>query len=182
MNKDRLGAGNLIKHLSSRYLKWTAYGLVILLTVILQSLPHFPPEIGNARPSMIIPVVVCIAMFEGPVGGASAGVAGGILWDLFSNRLFGFNALLLLIVCCACGLMSQLLIRNNLISSALMTTAALFIHGMIEWLVYDLGFEGEQAFNALLWFRIPGFFYSLLLTPALYFAVYSVAKLLRNRE
>lgn len=178
----KLGASNLINRLSSRYLKWTAYGLVILLASILQSLPNFLPVIGCARPTLIIPIVVCIAMFEGPVGGAAAGVAGGILWDIFSDRLLGFNALLLLIICCACGLMSQLLIRNNLISSMLMAAAALFAHGLIDWFIYDLMLENDQPLNTLLWYTAPGFVYSLLLTPPLYFAVYFVARLLRNRE
>ncbi|HCA30883.1 MAG TPA: rod shape-determining protein MreD [Ruminococcaceae bacterium] len=180
--RGRLGASHLIKRLSSRYLKWTAYGLIILLTTILQSLPHFPPEIGGARPTLIIPVVVCIAMFEGPVGGAAAGVAGGILWDVFSDRLLGFNALLLLIICCICGLLSQLLIRNNLISSMLMAAAALVFHSLIDWFIYDLMLENDQALNVLLWFTLPGFIYSLILTPLLYYVIYSVAKLLRNRE
>ncbi|MDD2362463.1 MAG: rod shape-determining protein MreD [Oscillospiraceae bacterium] len=180
--RGKMGAGHFISSLSSRYIKWTAYGIVILLTSILQSLPNFLPPIGGARPALMVPVVVCIAMFEGPVGGAAAGVAGGILWDLFSDRLLGFNALLLLIICCACGLMSQLLIRNNLISSMLMTAAALFIQGLISWFFYDFMFENQQALTALLSLSIPGFFYSLFLTPPIYFVVYSVAKILRNRE
>jgi rod shape-determining protein MreD len=180
--KDKLGASHLINRLSSRYLKWTAYGLILLLTSILQSLPRFLPEIGGSRPILIIPVVVFIAMFEGPVGGASAGIAGGILWDLFSDRLLGFNALLLLIICCACGLMSQLLIRNNLISSMLMTAAALFSHGIIDWFIYDLMLENDQPLNMLLWYTIPSFFYSLILAPLLYLLIYHVSRTLRNLE
>ncbi len=131
--RGKTGAGHFISRLSSRYIKWTAYGLVILLTSILQSIPNSLPPIGGARPALMVPVVDCIAMFEGPIGGAAAGVGGGILWDLFSDRLLGFNALLLLIICCACGLMSQMLIRNNLVSSMLMTAAALFVQGLINW-------------------------------------------------
>lgn len=177
-----LGADHLIQRLSSRYLKWTAYGLVILLTAILQSLPHFLPVLGSARPTLMVPVTVCIAMFEGPIGGAAAGVFGGVLWDLFSDRLLGFNALILLIICCICGLMSQLFIRNNLISSMLMTAAALFVQGLINWFLNDFLLESSQALFALINFTLPGFFYSLILTPPLYLAVYKVSKLLRNRE
>lgn len=181
-SEGKTGAGHLISRMSGRYIKWTAYGLVILLTTILQSLPHFLPAVGYAKPILIVPVAVCIAMFEGPVGGAAAGIAGGFLWDLFSDRLLGFNALLLLILCCACGLLSQLLIRNNLLSSTLMTAAALFVQGLLNWFFYDLLLENEQALTALIHFTLPGFFYSLILTPPLYLAVYSVVRFLRSRE
>ncbi|HQD37347.1 MAG: rod shape-determining protein MreD [Clostridiales bacterium] len=181
-DKDRLGASRLINKLGKRYLKWTAYGLILLIASIAQSLPRFLPEIGSARPVLIIPIAVFIAMFEGPVGGASAGVAGGILWDLFSDRLFGFNALLLLIICCACGLMSQLLIRNNLISSMLMAAAALFTHGIIDWFIYDLMLENDQPLRVLLWCTLPGFVYSLAIAPLLYLLIYHAARRLRNIE
>lgn len=180
--KDKLGAGHLINRMGKRYLKWTAYGLVLLITSIIQSLPRSLPEIGHARPILIIPVAVFIAMFEGPIGGAAAGIAGGILWDLFSDRLFGFNAFLLLIICCACGLMSQLLIRNNLISSMLMAASALFIHGFIDWCIYDLMLENDQPLNVLLWYTLPGFLYSLILSPFFYLLIYQMFKRLRNVE
>ncbi|MDD3692810.1 MAG: rod shape-determining protein MreD [Oscillospiraceae bacterium] len=180
--EERLNAGRLINRLGSRYLKWTAYGLVILLTIILQSLPRFLPQLLSAKPLLIIPVVVCIAMFEGPVDGAAAGVCGGILWDLFSDRLLGFNALILLILCCACGLMSQLLIRNNLLSTLMMTAATLFVQGILSWFFYDLLLDFENSLTALLYFTLPGIFYTLILTPPIYLAVYAVARILRNRE
>lgn len=67
--------------------------------------PRLSPEIYGASPLLLVPLTVCIAMYAGPVGGAAAGIAGGFLWDLYSDRLLGFNALLLLAVGCACGLL-----------------------------------------------------------------------------
>lgn len=178
----RLNAGRQMNALSQRYLKWTAYGLVLLVTAIMQSLPHFLPALGGARPLLLIPVTVCIAMFEGPVGGAAAGVAGGILWDLFSDRLLGSNALLLMILCCACGLLSQLLIRNNFISSSIMTACVLVVHGLADWFFYEVLTQHDEMVYALFHFTLPAIGYSLVLTPLVYFAVYAVSRMLRNRE
>jgi len=116
-----VGSRNPLQRLSRRYLTWTAYGLLIVAAVILQSLPRGLPVIGGVRPVLIVPLVVCAAMYEGPVGGAAAGIAAGLLWDMFSDRLLGFHALLLLIVGCACGLLVRLLIRNNLLSALLLS-------------------------------------------------------------
>ena len=78
--------------------------------------------------------------------------------------------------------MSQLLIRNNLISSMLMAAAALFTHGIIDWFIYDLMLENDQPLRVLLWYTLPGFVYSLAIAPLLYLLIYHAARRLRNIE
>lgn len=168
--------------LSQRYLKGAVYGILLILTNILQSLPHFPPSIGGSRPLLMIPVVVCIAMFEGPVIGGVVGAAGGFLWDLFADRLLGFNALILLAICCACGLLSQFLIRNNLLSCMLMVGIALFLQGIFDWFFNYVISSQEHPFYVLFHMTIPNMIYSIILTPILYGMVYSTVKFLRNHE
>lgn len=182
MNNNDKRAYQPIERLSSRYLKWAAYGLVILLACILQSLPRLFPAVGGAHPLLVVPVVVCIAMFEGPIGGAAAGIAGGILWDLFSVRLLGYNALMLMMICCFCGLMAQLLIRNNLLSSMLMTAAALLVQGLLDWFFNHVLISQPEPLYALTHITLPNMAYSLILTPLLYWIVYRVARALRKRE
>ena len=80
------------------------YGGLILLFFLWQAAPHGFPTVFGARPMLLLPLVVAIAMFEGPGGGAAAGVAAGLLWDLYAFRLFGFHALLLLVLGAAVGL------------------------------------------------------------------------------
>ena len=128
---EKLHGKNPVPRLAGRYIKWTAYGLLILLFSILQSTPRLIPEICGASPLLLVPLTVCIAMYAGPVGGAAAGIAGGFLWDLYSDRLLGFNALLLLAVGCACGLLVRLLLRNNLLSALLLVGGALLLTGVI---------------------------------------------------
>lgn len=179
MNKT--GAG-IKPRMSSRYLKWTVYGLILILTSVLQSLPDFPPRIFGVRPILMVTVTVCIAMFEGPVGGAAAGVAGGLLWDLFSDRLLGFNAFLLLIICCICGLLSQLLIRNNLLSSSLMAAAALFVQGIADWFFNYVLPSQSEPFYALFRLALPTVLYSLAVTPLLYIGIYAAKKFLLKHD
>ena len=81
-----------MRRLGDRYLKWTAYGLLILLVTLLQATKGLIPPVFGVRPLLVVPLTVCIAMFTGPVGGAAAGIACGILWDLYAARLLGFNA------------------------------------------------------------------------------------------
>lgn len=173
---------NPLRRLGSRYLKWTAYGLLLLGAALLQMAPRALPAIYGARPLLLIPIVVSIAMFEGPVGGAAAGIAGGLLWDLYADRLFGFNALLLMIICCAAGLLVRLLIRNNLLSALLLFTGALLIQGLLDWLCTYVLWMEEDPLYVLVRLMLPDMAYTLAVSPLLYGLTLLVAKILRKRE
>ena len=52
--------------------------------------------------------------------GAAFGVGGGLLWALYADRLFGLDALLLLVIGCMCGLLVQVFLRNNWLTALLL--------------------------------------------------------------
>ena len=170
---EKLHGKNPVPRLAGRYIKWTAYGLLILLFSILQSTPRLIPEICGASPLLLVPLTVCIAMYAGPVGGATAGIAGGFLWDLYSDRLLGFNALLLLV---------RLLLRNNLLSALLLVGGALLFQGLADWFFTVLLLGRDSPLYVLLHMTLPDLLYSLVLAPLIYALVTGVTRLLRHRE
>lgn len=179
---QKIESGDPFRKLSGRYLKWTAYGLFLLLMCLLQAAPYLIPEIFGARPLLVVPTVVFIAMFTGPIGGAAAGIAGGLLWDLYSDRLLGFNAIVLLIICCACGLLVRLLIRNNLLSALLLGGGRSAVPGP-DGLVFQLRpAEGSEPWYMLLHLTLPNALYTLILSPLLYGLTRLIAHILRKRE
>ena len=121
-------------------------------------------------------------MFTGPVGGAAAGIACGILWDLYAARLLGFNALLLLVTGCLCGLLITLLMRNNLLTALLLSAAALLFVGLMNWLCYTLLLQEPEPVFILLRRILPSLGYTLVLAPLLYGATFLTARILKRRE
>lgn len=121
-------------------------------------------------------------MFTGPIGGAAAGIAGGLLWDLYSDRLLGFNAIVLLIICCACGLLVRLLIRNNLLSALLLAAGALLFQGLMDWFFNYVLLRGSEPWYMLLHLTLPNALYTLILSPLLYGLTRLIAHILRKRE
>ena len=171
-----------MRRLGDRYLKWTAYGLLILLVTLLQATKGLIPPVFGVRPLLVVPLTVCIAMFTGPVGGAAAGIACGILWDLYAARLLGFNALLLLVTGCLCGLLITLLMRNNLLTALLLSAAALLFVGLMNWLCYTLLLQEPEPVFILLRWILPSLGYTLVLAPLLYGATCQRARILKRRE
>lgn len=178
----KVGKGKYTAKVDKMYLRWFAYALILLLVSVLQNAPHVFPVIGGAHPVPLIPTVVCIAMFEGPLTGGAVGVGAGLLWAMYTDRLFGFDAILLLIIGCACGLLVQVLIRNNWISALLLNAAVLLAYTLVDWLVRFVLFADEGAFVALYSILLPNTLYTFVLSPVMYQLLYLVAKGLRETE
>ena len=178
----KIGKGKLTAKVDKLYLRWFAYGMVLLLVSVLQSSPRVFPVIGGAHPFPLLPTVVCIAMFEGPLVGAGVGVGAGALWAMYTDRLFGFDALLLLVLGCLCGLLVQVLIRNNWLSALLLNGAVLVTYTLVDWLMRYVLFSDEGAWLALRAILLPNMLYTFVLSPLLYFLIYRVARGLRETE
>ncbi len=176
----KLGQGSFSAQVNKLYLRWFAYGLVLIGLSLLQAAPRLFPAIGGARPIPLIAAVVCMAMFEGPFVGAAAGVGSGLLWALYADRLFGFDALLLLVVGCACGLLVQLLLRNNWLTALLLNGAVLLAYTLIDWLVRFVLFWQEGAWSALWGILLPNALYTWILSPLMYGLFYAIARGLRE--
>lgn len=180
MALSKLGRGRMTAKINKLYLRWVAYGLVLLAVSLLQSAPAVFPAIGGAHPVPLISAVVCIAMFEGPVAGAVIGAASGLLWALYTHRLFGFDALLLLAIGCACGLLVRVFLRNNYLSALLLNGAVLLLYLLTDWLVRFVLFLNPDALYALTHILLPNALYTFILSPIMYAIIYRIARGLRE--
>lgn len=166
--------------LNRRVADCLGYGLLILFLGLWQAAPHGWPTIAGGHPLLLIPAVMATAMFTGPIGGAAAGVGAGVLWSLYANRLFGFDALLLMILGCAAGLLVRLLMRNNPLSALWLTAGGTVIHSLFSWLCMEW-LSGRPEAGAVLWHTVlPSTVYTVVLGVPVYGLVRLTAKLLRR--
>ena len=168
--------------LNNRTLECLAYGILILLLGLWQFSPRGWPMLLGGRPLLLVPLTAAIAMFSGPVGGAAAGVAAGVLWGLFSKALFGFHALLLMVLGCAVGLLVRLLLRNNALSALLLCGGGTAVYGLVDWLCNCLLPLTDGALFILWRTVLPKIANTLILCLPLFGAVRGVTKMLKSRE
>lgn len=180
--RRRLLAESPHPRLHNHVIESIAYGALILLVGLWQQAPNGWIAVAGGRPVPLVPLVAAIAMFAGPIGGAAAGVGAGLLWDLFSTRLFGFNALILMIIGCGVGLLVRLLLRNNPLSALLLTAGATAAQAIVAWLCCDV-LPAHDNVLRLLWHTVlPNTVYTLVLCLPTYLLVRGVTKLLKKRE
>ncbi len=168
-------------HWSREYIQWMVYGLCALLLVTVQNAPRLFPAIAGARPVPVILFVVCVALFGGARVGAIVGVITGLLWDVYAFRLFGFDALVLLLIGLAVGLLVELLMRANFFSAMLLCTGAVLFHGLCEWLFCHVIFLQPEALSLLVRVYLPNGLYTVLLAPAMYGLTLLLARFVRRR-
>ncbi len=161
--------------------KWGLYALIAFVLYILQVTPNVFVFWG-VKPDFLLPCAVGVALLEGDFRGGLFAVVCGLLYDMAFTRLFGFNGLLFLTVCVCIGLLSLYYFRPNLINFLLFSVTAML-------LVYSVNF----VFKYLIWgYSGAGMYYvrsvllcaawSLLFSPAIYFALRSIHRRLSPSE
>lgn len=150
--------------------------LIILFAHILQNSKGVFPSVFGVHANFLIPLCVCIGMFEREVVGAMLGLFAGVLWDTVSGLGDGYNALFLMIIGAVCGLLISVLMRNNLMTALLLSATACILYSIL-YSVFFLLAEGVDSVGYLLIrYYLPNALYSFIFTPVWYLLVRSVMR------
>ena len=152
------------------------FALVILITHVLQNSSGLVPTVFGARAFLIIPLVVCIAMFERELAGALLGLFAGALWDGVSGTGDGYYALFFMAVGAICGFLINVLMRNHLLTAIILCAfSALAFSGM--YTVFFITAQGVDSGGYLfLRYYLPSCVYTLLFVPLYYLFVREIMR------
>jgi len=113
--------------------KYVAYGLVLLALYVLQTTPGLFVIFGS-KPMLVVPAAIAIAMHEGEFVGGFYGAFAGLLCDMSSSLLFGFNGFLLTFFCVVAGLLVTHFMHDNIWNAMLFTLVTTLAIGSLEFL------------------------------------------------
>lgn len=155
-------------------IKWAIYYLLLLIGYTLQTIPGLFSVMG-IRPIIVLPLVICVAMFEEVMPSVIYAVIGGLLWDISSDKLFGFNAIILL----ACAMLVSLIciyyLRTKLVNSIIFVTITVLLQSFLNYtFYYALWGEANKA-GVLIGIILPMALYTVIISPIVYWIVKSVA-------
>ncbi len=161
------------------YIRRIVLVILIILTAIFQNTAHLFPTIFGIRAFLLIPVVVCISMFEKDVA-AFYGTFAGLMWDITSATPDGFNTIFLMLIAASCGALINYIMRNNIITALLLTSCSLLLYSLCYWLFFivPMGFEG--SLTMLFTFYLPCCLYTIIFMPMYYFLIREFIKKLRS--
>ncbi|MVB12247.1 hypothetical protein CAFE_29790 [Caprobacter fermentans] len=163
-------------------IRYFAYAIELLVLFVLQETPGLIPAVYTARPVLVLPAVLSIAMFEGETAAMGFGIAGGLLIDLGYGSALGFHALLLAAGCYLISLVAANLFRTNFVSALLLSAAVTAVTFLLQWLFFFVLSGYEHAVYALLTHYLPLFCYTLAVMPLAYYFNRALALQIRSKE
>ena len=123
------------KRSRSQLLKWGCYVLALFVCAALQTAPGLF-QLGQAKPLLVLPLCLAVAVFEGEFAGALLGTVGGLLWDYAAGRTVGMLALELLLLCFGVSVLVQLYLQVNPGNFAAVNTITALLVLSLDWLFF----------------------------------------------
>lgn len=162
--------------------RYFAYTIEIIILFVLQETPELIPNLFGARPVLLIPAALSIALFESETAAMVFGLFCGLLVDFGFGNMLGFHGLLLAAMCYIIGLMILNLLRTNFVTAIFVAVVALAIIFFLQWFFFYVCFGYSDSGYALLTHYLPKYGYTLLLMPLAYFFNRAFALLLKPKE
>lgn len=161
---------------TKKWIRFAAYTIEILLLFALQGAPQLFPPIFGARPILMIPAAITIAMMERETAAMSFGIFAGLLMDFSGGGGLGFYASLLAVLCFCISRLSSTILRVSMVSAILSglcaTTLTLFFGWLIRYVIRGYSAAGYVAIHHFL----PLCFYTLLLFPLIFYINRGIAR------
>lgn len=160
-------------------IKWLCYSAMLLLAYVLQTMPGFL-TFFEAKPIFLVAVAVCVAMYENVVPSAVFCGIAGLLWDISSDRLFGFNGLILMLCGVTISLLSIYYLHTKWINSTWYCAGTLLLQGILDYLFFFVIWRYAGA-ESVLWLRIlPCALLTVAVTPPIFFLIRKTAHLFHH--
>ena len=165
----------------NKLVRYLAYTLEILVLFMVQETPGLLPSIGGARPVLLFPAVVTIAMFEAEVPALGFGVLGGLLCDFGFSGMLGFHALVLGLLCFFISLSVRVYFQSNLATAILTGVWSIGLTVVAQWFFLYF-FQYSHPAYAFTHHYLPKYGYTLLFVPLVYLLNRGLSQALRPQE
>lgn len=159
-----------------KWIRCVAYTLEILILYALQQTPQVFPVIFGARPLLMIPAAVTIAMMEDEGTTMGFAVFAGLLLDFSAGGSLGFYAAVLAVLCFVVSRMSHTILRVHMLSAALSGLWVTVITVFLGWIFRFVARGYTGAGYAALHFYLPTCLYTMLLLPLIFIINRGIAR------
>lgn len=149
--------------------RYIIYSIELLVLFVIQGTPNLVPELFGGKPSLLLPAVLTIAMFEPKITALAFGIAGGILTDIGNGGVIGFFAIIMTIFCYFISYLMSEVIRTKLsvamAVSIVVISISMVLHFLFFYVLCGYG-EAGYFFTSHYLSRI---IYTFAFTPLFYY-------------
>lgn len=172
---------NLVKRRIYAVLKWVLYSVILCFSYAFMMTPGLF-ELGDTRPLIVLPMIICVSVFEGELSGGIFAIFAGILWSSGVTMFWGFHPLILYFCAVLCGVVTSIYLQENLPSTMLVAGVAIAIYlgasFFVNYAIWNYGNAGEIFKRNY----VPTFFFTWAVTPIYYFMIKGIRMLIQRRS
>lgn len=148
------------------FIRWAIYLLII-------SIAFVSSTIGTSvKPILLIPIAVCISINEGDeIVSTITGILCGLLIDISCDKIFGYNAIILIGICVFTSLLFNHFLRPNVVNAFAVCAILTFIHGVLDYLFYYAIWGYENVSYIFFNYTIISWIYTSISTFFIYLLI-----------
>ena len=147
---------------SKKVIRRILLAVLVFLVFILQNTPGMPNHIGRASFFYLVPLIICIGVFETTAAATWLGLFAGLLWDCVSAELPGYHSIMLMCFGCIASLLVSNVFLKNLMTAMVMGAVGIILYCFLYWFFF-LWLTGAQSAGDVFW---SVYFPTMLLTVA----------------
>lgn len=153
--------------------------VLVLITYLFQNTGGLFPAPAGIHANLLIPLVVCIAMFEREFAGLFYGLFAGAMLDAFSSNTICYNAIMFTVIGFAAGALITYVMRNNLVCAAMLTTISAFLYNTLYFIFYCAFDGGDNQLFVYFRYFFLSVIYTVIFTPLYYLIIRAAVKKLK---
>ena len=162
-----------------RNIVWAA---LLSFAFLLQTTDGLKLQIGNINLLPVLPLLSCICMFEKERLACWYGLFVGLLLDVVSPSMVGYNALILLLICTFIGWISTNYLRNTLLTNLVMGSLLIFLQESLYWLFF-VEFKNTAGASGIYFTGfLPTILINILLIVPVFFIVLHINRHFKRTE
>ncbi|MDP4110103.1 MAG: hypothetical protein Q8878_08765 [Bacillota bacterium] len=159
-----------MRYTRENYIKWAAYGMLLLVLFLIETAYRFKLTVLGVRPDIIPFFIAALALYEGPGCAAVIGFISGLLCDFVQPGLDGFLPLFYTAAGLGIGFVSEKYFRKNIFSALLLGASASVLLNLLRFIFYyALLFNASVLTGVKITFS--ELLLSLLFSPVVYYGV-----------
>jgi len=120
------------------------------------------------KPVLLVPVAVCISLRNDVMPSAFTGGFCGLLIDICTGRLFGYNAVLLTVFCTAVNLLFEFYLRNKFVNFLWVNAVVSALQCALDYEFYYKIWNYENTENILMHVTLKVWAYTVISSVFVY--------------
>lgn len=152
----------------NRLILYLAYTLELLVLFMLQETPGLLPAIYGARPVLVLPAGLMMAMMLEETPAMAFGIAAGLFCDFGFSGVLGPHAMIMGTLCFFVSLMVKTFMQANLVTALLTGIVCLALLMGAQWFFFYYMPRYSEPGYAITGHYLPKYIYTLIFIPVLY--------------